>query len=55
MLALVGDLHRIIVYPRLGFQIAQDMPLEVVDALGRLVAAGYGTRLVQGYEVGLPL
>ena len=54
MLALVGDLHRIIVYPRLGFQIAQDVPPEVIDALGRLVAAGYGARLVQGHEVGLP-
>lgn len=55
MLALVGDLHRLIVYPRLGFQIAQDVPPEVVDALGRLVAAGYGARLVQGYEVARPL
>ena len=51
MLALVGDLHRIIVYPGLGFQIAQDVPPEVVDALGRLVAAGYGARLVQGHEI----
>ncbi len=54
MLALVGDLHRIIVYPRLGFQIAQDVPPEVIDALGRLVAAGYGARLVQGHEVAPP-
>jgi uncharacterized SAM-binding protein YcdF (DUF218 family) len=54
MLALVGDLHRIIVYPRLGFQIAQDVPQEVVDALGRLVAAGYGARLVPGHEVAAP-
>ncbi len=54
MLALVGDLHRIIVYPHLGFQIAQDVPPEVVDALGRLVAAGYGARLVQGHEVARP-
>ena len=55
MLALVGDLHRIIVYPLLGFQIAQEVPPEVVDALGRLVAAGYGARLVQGHEVAPPL
>lgn len=54
MLALVGDLHRIIVYPGLGFQIAQDVPPEVVDALGRLVAVGYGARLVQGHEVAPP-
>ena len=48
LLALVGDLHRIIVYPKLGFQIAQEMPAEVVQALDRLVAAGYGRRLVAG-------
>ncbi len=46
--ALVGDLHRILVYPRLGFQIEQEVPAEVIDALGRLVSAGYGERLVPG-------
>jgi uncharacterized SAM-binding protein YcdF (DUF218 family) len=51
LLALVGDLHRLFVYPRLGFQIAQEIPPEVVDALGRLVAAGYGERLVPGYDL----
>jgi uncharacterized SAM-binding protein YcdF (DUF218 family) len=50
LLALVGDLHRIIVYPRLGFQVAQDVPPAVIDALGRLVAAGYGARLVPGHD-----
>jgi uncharacterized SAM-binding protein YcdF (DUF218 family) len=50
MLALVGDLHRIIVYPRLGFQVVQDVPPAVTDALGRLVAAGYGGRLVPGHD-----
>lgn len=48
LLALVGDLHRIIVYPKLGFQIAQDVPAEVTEALDRLIAAGYGRRLVAG-------
>jgi uncharacterized SAM-binding protein YcdF (DUF218 family) len=51
LLALVGDLHRLIVYPRLGFQIAQDVPPEVVEALRRLVAAGYGARLVPGHDL----
>lgn len=49
--ALVGDLHRLFVYPRLGFQIAQEIPADVIDALGRLVAAGYGERLVPGYDL----
>jgi uncharacterized SAM-binding protein YcdF (DUF218 family) len=44
--ALVGDLHRIIVYPRLGYQIGQRVPRPVRAALGSLVAAGYGSRLV---------
>jgi uncharacterized SAM-binding protein YcdF (DUF218 family) len=49
MLALVGDLHRIIVYPALGFQIAQEMPLAVRGALRALVDAGYSGRLVPGH------
>jgi uncharacterized SAM-binding protein YcdF (DUF218 family) len=51
LLAMVGDLHRIIVYPSQGFQIAQDVPATVMDALGRLVAAGYGERLLPGYRL----
>ena len=51
LLALVGDLHRIIVYPRLGFQIAQDVPGAVIEALRLLVAAGYGARLLPGYDL----
>jgi uncharacterized SAM-binding protein YcdF (DUF218 family) len=51
MLALVGDLHRIIVYPGLGFQIAQEVPLQVLQALRSLVAAGYGARLVPGHGI----
>jgi uncharacterized SAM-binding protein YcdF (DUF218 family) len=46
LLALVGDLDRIVVYPRLGFQIEQEVPAAVTDALGRLTAAGYGGRRV---------
>ena len=51
MLALVGDLHRIIVYPALGFQIAQEVPSTVRGALRALVDAGYGGRLVPGHAV----
>lgn len=51
ILSLVGDLHRIAVYPALGFQIEQEMPAEVVESLHRLVAAGYGGRLVPGWPI----
>lgn len=51
VLALVGDMHRIVVYPAMGFQIAQDVPAPVIDALRRLVDAGYGARLVAGYDL----
>jgi len=51
VLALVGDLHRLMVYPGLGFQIEQDVPTEVAGALARLVAAGYGARLVPGHRL----
>jgi uncharacterized SAM-binding protein YcdF (DUF218 family) len=44
--ALVGDLHRVIVYPKFGYQIKQRVPCPVRAALGSLVAAGYGSRLV---------
>ena len=46
LLALVGDLHRIMVYPRQGFQIEQEVPATVVEAMDRLVEAGFGARLV---------
>ena len=45
--ALVGDLHRIIVYPSQGFSIEQNVPAEVHEALQTLVTAGYGARLVR--------
>ena len=48
--ALVGDLHRIIVYPKLGYQIRQRVPRPVKAALGSLAAAGYGSRQVAGSE-----
>jgi len=51
LLAMVGDLHRILVYPQQGFQIAQDVPAPVMNALKELVAAGYGARLVPGYPL----
>jgi uncharacterized SAM-binding protein YcdF (DUF218 family) len=48
LLVLVGDLHRIMVYPALGYSIEQEVPSSVHAALDALVAAGYGARLVTG-------
>lgn len=43
---LVGDTQRITEYARRGFAIDQDVPENVEAAFGRLVAAGYTSRLV---------
>ncbi|MEV0589431.1 YdcF family protein [Nonomuraea sp. NPDC050310] len=43
---LVGDLQRIIDYPKQGFAIEQDVPEEVLDAYEALISAGYDSRLV---------
>ena len=44
---MVGDLQRIKLYPALGFQIAQDIPVEVWEAFERLVRAGYDRYLIR--------
>lgn len=51
LLAMVGDLHRILVYPKQGFQIEQQVPAPVLEALRTLVSAGYGARLVPGHSL----
>ncbi len=51
LLAMVGDLHRILVYPRQGFQIEQAVPAPVLEAMRALVTAGYGARLVPGHPL----
>ncbi len=51
LLAMIGDLHRIVVYPVLGFQIEQERPDAVMQAFAALVAAGYGSRLVARYDL----
>jgi uncharacterized SAM-binding protein YcdF (DUF218 family) len=56
LLALIGDLHRIFVYPALGFQVEQAVPAAVSEAMRRLVEAGYGARLLSGYDLaGTPI
>ncbi len=44
---LVGDLQRIIEYPKQGFAIAQDVPDSVLAAYERLIHAGFTTRLLR--------
>jgi len=43
---MVGDLQRIKLYPLKGFQIHQDIPVDVWSAYEELVRAGYDQRLV---------
>jgi len=44
---LVGDLQRVIEYPRLGFAIEQDVPEDVRAAYESLLAAGFDSRLLR--------
>ncbi|MCX5336855.1 YdcF family protein [Streptomyces sp. NBC_00140] len=43
---LVGDLQRVIEYPKLGFAVEQDVPGDVHDAFERLLRAGFDGRLI---------
>jgi uncharacterized SAM-binding protein YcdF (DUF218 family) len=43
---LVGDLQRVIEYPRLGFAVEQDLPEDVHAAYDSLLAAGFDSRLL---------
>lgn len=45
---MVGDLQRIKEYPKLGFQIEQEIPEEVWAAYEELVRRGYTKHLLQG-------
>ena len=49
--SLVGDLHRLAVYPTLGFHIAQEFPPAAVEALKLLVQKGYDRKLVRGHTL----
>lgn len=44
---LVGDLQRIIEYPKLGFAITQHLPKQVTAAYHRLADAGFDSRLLK--------
>lgn len=44
---MIGDLQRIKEYPKLGFQIEQEIPEEVWKAFEKLVEAGYDKHLIK--------
>jgi uncharacterized SAM-binding protein YcdF (DUF218 family) len=43
---MVGDLQRIVEYPKRGFAVAQEIPVDVQAAYERLRAAGFISRLI---------
>ncbi len=43
---MVGDLQRVMEYPRLGFAVAQEVPPRVRDAYASLVASGFDGSLI---------
>lgn len=43
---MVGDLQRVLEYPRLGFQIKQPVPAKVLRAYEKLVNAGFDEHLI---------
>ncbi len=43
---MVGDLQRVMLYPKKGFQITQDIPPDVLDAYNELIRRGYTKHLL---------
>lgn len=48
---MVGDLQRIKEFPKLGFQIEQDIPSDVWEAFEALVARGYDKYLLNSADM----
>lgn len=44
---MVGDTQRIIEYPKLGYQIKQDVPKKVLEAFNQLIKLGYTKHLIK--------
>jgi uncharacterized SAM-binding protein YcdF (DUF218 family) len=43
---MVGDLQRILIYPKKGFMIYQDIPADVLEAYERLIELGYTKHMI---------
>ncbi len=43
---IVGDVQRVVEYPKLGFQIDQEVPQVVMQAYNKLVERGYSAHLI---------
>lgn len=46
MNVMVGDLQRIIEYPKLGYQIAQEVTEPVLNAMKTLITAGFDKNIL---------
>ena len=44
---MVGDIHRIIEYPALGYQVAHGLPLEIEQSWRALIAAGFDAHMLR--------
>jgi uncharacterized SAM-binding protein YcdF (DUF218 family) len=44
---LVGDMQRVLIYPRMGFAVEQEVSSEVVKSYSRLVERGFVSRLLR--------
>ncbi len=44
---MVGDIQRILEYPRLGFQVEHSFPMEVLEAFNFLIEKGFTSHLMQ--------
>jgi uncharacterized SAM-binding protein YcdF (DUF218 family) len=44
---LVGDLQRVIEYPKQGFSVEQDVPADVLATYNRMLEAGFDSRLLR--------
>jgi hypothetical protein len=43
---MVGDMQRIIEYPKRGYQVEQEVPRDVLKAYDFLIQAGYDKQLI---------
>lgn len=47
---MIGDLQRVIIYPRIGYQTYQKVPEKVMDAYRRLIGLGFNGHLLESIK-----